>query len=114
MPSTRGIRWWSALPRCPANPLVGEYAIPPALAHGRSVLHTPLEGPLQPETLRDFAKQFGADQVGPDDRRAFLSTNRGGSIVVRPTEILPQHAFTASRGIAATDPLAVWRRLGAR
>jgi len=57
MPSTRGIRWWSAAPTGPQN-LVGEYAIPPGpgpSCQKCSKHHAP-ERPLSNRNCGDFRR----------------------------------------------------------
>jgi len=65
--------------------LVGEYAIYRAIAHRQKVFYTTPLKALSNQKLRDFRKQFGAENVGL--MTGDLSVNREASVVVMTTEI---------------------------
>ncbi len=65
--------------------LVGEYAIYRAIEHKQKVFYTTPLKALSNQKLRDFRRQFGAENVGL--MTGDLTVNRAASVIVMTTEI---------------------------
>jgi superfamily II RNA helicase len=85
--------------------LIGEYAIHRALKRGRRVFYTTPLKALSNQKLRDFRRQFGAEQVGL--LTGDVSINRDAPVLVMTTEIFRNMLYGTPIGEVGTSMTGV-------